>query len=74
VVTTFAPVQQFVSEQPLDSLKMRIWTRIGEWTLYEDDGHSFEHEQGVWATTNYKVYLAGGKIIVERAIVFLDRT
>jgi alpha-glucosidase len=60
-------VRQFVSEEPLDSLKMRIWPGSGEWTLYEDDGHSFEHEKGVWATTNYKVYLEEEKIIVEIA-------
>ncbi|MEZ2278557.1 MAG: DUF5110 domain-containing protein [Microcoleus sp.] len=62
-----APVQQFVSEQPLDSLKIRIWHGTGEWTLYEDDGHSFEHEQGVWATTNYQVYFEGERAIVEIA-------
>jgi alpha-glucosidase len=56
-----------VGEEPLESLKMRIWPGSGEWTLYEDDGHSFEHEQGVWATTNYQVYLEGDKTIVEIA-------
>ena len=66
-IIAIAPVRQFVSEEPLDSLKMRIWPGSGEWTLYEDDGHSFEHEQGVWATTNYKVYFEGEKIIVEIA-------
>ena len=66
-IIAIAPVRQFVSEEPLESLKMRIWPGSGEWTLYEDDGHSFEHEKGVWATTNYKVYLEGEKIIVEIA-------
>ncbi|WP_333225794.1 glycoside hydrolase family 31 protein [Microcoleus sp. BR0-C5] len=66
-IMALAPVRQFVSEEPLESLKMRIWPGSGEWTLYEDDGHSFEHEKGVWATTNYKVYLEGEKIIVEIA-------
>ena len=66
-IIALAPVRQFVSEEAIDSLKIRIWPGTGEWTLYEDDGHSFEHEQGVWATTNYKVYLEGGKSIVEIA-------
>jgi len=66
-IIAIAPVRQFVSEEPLESLKMRIWPGSGEWTLYEDDGHSFEHEKGVRATTNYKVYLEGEKIIVEIA-------
>lgn len=66
-IIAIAPVRQFVSEEPLESLKMRIWPGSGEWTLYEDDGHSFEHEKGVWATTNYKVYLEEEKIIVEIA-------
>ena len=67
-IIAIAPVQQFVSERAIDSLKMRIWHGSGEWTLYEDDGHSFEHEKGVWSTTNYQVYLAGEKIIVEVAV------
>ncbi|MDZ4786250.1 MAG: glycoside hydrolase family 31 protein, partial [bacterium] len=66
-IIAIAPLRQFVSEEAIDSLKMRIWPGTGEWTLYEDDGHSFEHEQGVWATTNYKVYLSGDKTIVEIA-------
>jgi alpha-glucosidase len=66
-IIALTPLRQFVSEEAIDSLKMRIWPGTGEWTLYEDDGHSFEHEQGVWATTNYKVYLSGDKTIVEIA-------
>ncbi len=62
-----APVRQFVSEEPLESLRMRIWPGSGEWTLYEDDGHSFEHQKGVWATTNYQVYFEGERAIVEIA-------
>ncbi|TAG07038.1 MAG: DUF5110 domain-containing protein, partial [Oscillatoriales cyanobacterium] len=66
-IIALAPVRQFVEERAIDSLKMRIWPGTGEWTLYEDDGHSFEYEQAVWATTNYKVYLEGRKMIVEIA-------
>jgi len=27
----------------LDPLTLRIWPGTGEWTLYEDDGHTFEY-------------------------------
>jgi len=60
-------VRQFVGEEAIDSLKMRIESGTGEWTLYEDDGHSFEHEQSVWKKTNYQVYFEGEKSIVEIA-------
>ncbi len=64
---SIALVRQFVSEEPLESLRMRIRPGSGEWTLYEDDGHSFEHQKGVWATTNYQVYFEGERAIVEIA-------
>jgi len=45
------PVMQYVDERPLDPLTLRIWPGTGEWTLYEDDGHTFEYRTGAWATT-----------------------
>ena len=59
------PVMQYVDERPLDSLALRIWKGTGEFTLYEDDGHSFEYRHGVWATTKYLVSIDGEKTIVE---------
>ncbi|HLO50832.1 MAG TPA: TIM-barrel domain-containing protein, partial [Kamptonema sp.] len=64
-IIAIAPVKQYIHSDENDSLTIRIWPGIGEWTLYEDDGDSFEYEQGTWATTIYKVYPEAEKIIVE---------
>jgi len=41
------PVMQYADERPLDPLTLRIWPGTGEWTLYEDDGHTFEYRTGL---------------------------
>ena len=50
------PVMQYVDEQPLDSLTLRIYPGVGEFTLYEDDGKTFAYKNGKVATTNIRVY------------------
>ncbi|MFB2921393.1 glycoside hydrolase family 31 protein [Aerosakkonema funiforme] len=64
-IIPMAPVMQYVDERPLDRLTLRIWPGTGEWTLYEDDGHTFAYKTGAWATTTYRVYREGQQIIVE---------
>lgn len=59
------PVMQYVDERPIDTLRLRIWTGTGEFTLYEDDGESFEYRSGAWATTTYRVREAEQETIVE---------
>jgi alpha-glucosidase len=63
-IIPMGPVMQYVDERPLDQLTLRIWPGTGEWTLYEDDGHTFKYRTGAWATTTYRVS-ADGKTIVE---------
>jgi len=46
-------------------LTLRIWPGIGEYTLYEDDGHTFEYKNGDWATTAYSVSADRQQAIVE---------
>lgn len=58
------PVMQFVDERPIDDLRIRIWSGMGEFILYEDDGHSFEYRQGAWSTTTYRVHTQDGQTIV----------
>lgn len=58
------PVMQFVDERPIDELRIRIWSGMGEFVLYEDDGHSFEYRQGAWSTTTYRVHTQDGQTIV----------
>lgn len=59
------PVMQYVDQFPLDQLTLRIWSGTGEYTLYEDDGCSFEYKKGDWATTTYQVYTEGQQTVVE---------
>ncbi|KAM3091485.1 glycoside hydrolase family 31 protein [Phormidesmis sp. 146-12] len=49
------PIMQYVDERPIDHLRIRIWPGMGEFTLYEDDGDSFEYRSGAWSTTTYRV-------------------
>jgi len=64
-IIPMAPVMQHVDEQPLDLLRLRIWPGTGEFTLYEDDGQTFEYQSGAWATTKYRVLTEGDQTIVE---------
>ncbi|MCY7320700.1 MAG: DUF4968 domain-containing protein [Phormidesmis sp. CAN_BIN36] len=59
------PVMQFVDERPIDHLRLKIWSGDGEFTLYEDDGQSFEFKLGAWATTTYRVRELDTEVIVE---------
>ena len=66
-IIPMAPVMQYADERPLDQLTLRIWQGTGEYTLYEDDGHTFEYKNGAWATTTYRVREDGQQAIVEIA-------
>ncbi|ELR98242.1 glycoside hydrolase family 31 protein [Gloeocapsa sp. PCC 73106] len=60
------PVMQYVDEQVVEELTLRIYPGNGEFTLYEDDGRTFEYQQqDAWATTSYHVYQEGSQIIVD---------
>ncbi len=59
------PVMQYVDEQPLDSLTLRIYPGTGEFTLYEDDGHTFAYKNGEVATTTIRVYEEEQQYVVE---------
>lgn len=58
------PVMQYVDEHPLNQLRLRIFPDNGEFTFYEDDGHTFEYQKQA-ATTKYRVFADGEHIIVE---------
>ncbi|MEW6493885.1 MAG: glycoside hydrolase family 31 protein [Cyanobacteriota bacterium] len=64
-IIPMAPVMQYVDERPLDPLTLRVWKGTGEFTLYEDDGHTFEYKTGVFCTTTYRVRSQGQETIVE---------
>ncbi|XGW00511.1 MAG: glycoside hydrolase family 31 protein [Leptolyngbya sp. BL-A-14] len=58
------PVMQYVDERPMDELRLRVWSGEGRYTLYEDDGHSFDYRDGAWITTEYRVWTEGEHTIV----------
>lgn len=64
-VIPLAPVQQYVKEVSLNQLRIKVWSGTGEWTLYEDDGESFDYRNGAWATTTYRVWIENNQTIVE---------
>ncbi|UBF29622.1 DUF5110 domain-containing protein [Kovacikia minuta CCNUW1] len=56
---------QYVDERPVNELTLKIYPGNGEWTLYEDDGHSFAYRNGTWTTTTYQTHQEGQQIILE---------
>ena len=63
-VIPMAPVTQCITQQS-QPLRVKIWPGTGEWTLYEDDGESFEYQTGSFATTTYRVEVAGAQATVQ---------
>ncbi|KJH69692.1 glycoside hydrolase family 31 protein [Aliterella atlantica] len=53
------PVMQYVGEKEVESLTLRVYPGTGEFTMYEDDGKTFDYKQGAWATTTYKINADG---------------
>mgnify|MGYP005838196229 CR=1 FL=1 len=64
-IIPMAPVRQYVEERPLDLLTLLIWRGTGEFTFYEDDGHTFEYRTGAFCTTTYRVHSEGQETVVE---------
>jgi alpha-glucosidase len=59
------PDMRYVDEYPLDPLMLDVYPGNGIFTLYEDDGHSFEYEQGQFCTTSYTLRLTGDRLVFE---------
>jgi alpha-glucosidase len=64
-VIPMQPVMQYVDEHPVNEMRLRVFPGNGEYTLYEDDGHTFEYRKGVFAKTKYRVLGDGEQTIVE---------
>ncbi len=62
-VIPMAPVTQ--QSQIPAQLQIKIWPGTGEWTLYEDDGDSFDYQTGSFATTTFQVELTAEQAIVQ---------
>lgn len=61
------PVRQYINKHIPEELTLKVYPGTGELTLYEDDGHSFEYQQGVWSTTTYNVCIEANQVIVDIA-------
>ena len=56
---------QYVKEEPVEKMTVRIYPDLmGEYTLYEDDGISFDFEKGVYAKTKISYTCTDEKITV----------
>ncbi|MBW4420542.1 MAG: glycoside hydrolase family 31 protein [Myxacorys californica WJT36-NPBG1] len=64
-IVPMQPVMQYVDQHPVDQLRVRIWQGDGEFTLYEDDGTSYEYQSGAWATTTFRVQQQNDATLVE---------
>ena len=47
------PAMRYADERPLDALTLDLFPGDGEFALYEDDGHTFDYQQGQFCTTRY---------------------
>jgi alpha-glucosidase len=45
---------RYSDEHPLNPLMLDIYPGTGEFTLYEDDGHTCAYERGVFCTTHFR--------------------
>jgi alpha-glucosidase len=59
------PVMQYVNEFPLTELTLKIYPGNEQWTLYEDDGETFDYKNGAWRTTTYRTAQDTDRVILE---------
>ena len=59
------PDLRYADERPLDPLTLDLYPGNGAFTLYEDDGHSFEYEHGQFSTTSYTLRRAEDRLVFE---------
>jgi alpha-glucosidase len=53
------PEMRYTDERPLDRLTLDLFPGDGDFTLYEDDGHTFAYERGEFCTTRYALRQEG---------------
>jgi len=59
------PNQHYADQYPLNQLSLDLYPGNGEFTVYEDDGHSFEYERGQFCTTTYTLRQSGDELDFE---------
>ncbi|HYF64407.1 MAG TPA: TIM-barrel domain-containing protein, partial [Herpetosiphonaceae bacterium] len=60
-----APDRLHTGERPLELLTLDCFPGNGEFTLYEDDGASFDYRQGQFCTTAFRIRQLDGAIRIE---------
>ena len=64
-VLPLGPVMQFSSEKPLNPLTLEVYPGQGSFSLYEDDGETFEFVGGDTCSTDYRTSCSGDQLVVE---------
>ena len=59
------PHMNYTGERPLDPLTLDLYPGNGSFTLYEDDGYSFQYEQGQFSTTAYTLRREEHRLVFE---------
>jgi alpha-glucosidase len=59
------PDLHYTDEYSLDPLTLDLYPDSGAFTLYEDDGYSFEYERGQFCTSNYTLRRTEKQLIFE---------
>ncbi len=59
------PDMNYTDQYPLDPLTLDLYPGDGTFTLYEDDGCTFAHEQGQFCTTAYQLQQVGDELIFQ---------
>ncbi|HEY1011769.1 MAG TPA: glycoside hydrolase family 31 protein [Herpetosiphonaceae bacterium] len=62
-----AQIAQSTVSQSNDYVTLDVYPGTGAFTLYEDDGASFEHEQGAFCATTYRVERAGSALLLSQS-------
>ncbi len=53
-IIPMGPVTDYVGQRPLDELSIHVWAgAAGEMTLYEDDGRTYDFEDGAFRTQRF---------------------
>ncbi len=64
-ILPMAPLMQYTDEKPLDPLTLEIYPGSGTFSLYEDDGHSYEYIGGEFCHTDYRTTGASSGVVLE---------
>ena len=64
-ILPLGPVMQYSTEKPLNPLTLEIYPGQGSFSLYEDDGETYEYIGGDFCTTDYRLSHSGDQLVVE---------